>query len=202
MKLYSFEGKNLDDLKEKVLNELDKEENELFIAVTEEESGLFKTKKYHLDVLKKEDVVEEIKHLLHEIIGAMGIEVNIEVKKRENYLGFNLLSNNNAILIGKDGKTLDAIQLLIKSSISNRTGFTPSIVIDVEGYKEKQHKRLENLAYKLAKEVLRTGIEVKMDSMNSYERRLVHEIISKIDGVHTISEGEEPNRYVVIKKED
>lgn len=202
MKLYSYEGKNLEDLKEKIFNELGKQEKDLYIGIKEEESGLFKTKKYKLDVLVKDEVVEDVKQNILDITKAMGIEVNIEVKKRDNYLGFNLLSNNNAILIGKDGKTLDSLQLLIKSGISNKTGFTPSIIIDVEGYKEKQHKRLENLAYKLARDVFRSGIDVKMDSMNSYERRLVHEVISKIEGVYTVSEGEEPNRYVVIKKAD
>lgn len=202
MKLYKYEGKNLEDIKEKIFHELGKEEKDLYITVKEEESGLFKTKKYILEVLIKDDVVEEVKKTILDITKAMGIEANIETKKRENYLGFNILSNNNAILIGKEGKTIDSLQLLIKSGIHNKTGFTPSIIIDVEGYKEKQHKKLENLAYNLAKDVKRSGIDIKMDHMNSYERRLVHEVISSIDGVYTVSEGVEPNRYVVIKKEE
>ena len=74
-----------------------------------------------------------------------------------------------------------------------------TISLDVEDYRAKQIRRIEFLARKTAKEVLSTCIEVKLDSMNSYERRVVHEEVSKIEGVHTISEGEEPNRYVVIK---
>ena len=66
-------------------------------------------------------------------------------------------------------------------------------------YKEKQEKNIERLAVKLAKDVVKTGIEVKMDRMNSYERRLVHNRLSNFKGVTTISEGEEPNRCVVIK---
>ena len=65
--------------------------------------------------------------------------------------------------------------------------------------KEKQQRNIERLAVKLAKDVVKTKIEVKMDKMNSYERRLVHNRLSNFKGVTTISEGEEPERYVIIK---
>ena len=75
-------------------------------------------------------------------------------------------------------------------------------LIDVSDYKVKNDQRIEKLAKKLAREVRETKVEVKMDSMNSYQRRLVHNILNNNKYVYTESIGEEPNRYVVIKPRD
>ena len=75
----------------------------------------------------------------------------------------------------------------------------PHIVLDVENYKEKQELNLERLAKKLAREVVKTKVDVKLDNMNSYERRIIHNTLGNNKKVSTISEGEEPNRHVVIK---
>ena len=93
------------------------------------------------------------------------------------------------------------MQLLIKSAILNQTGFKVNVIIDVEDYKEKINQHLEFNVKKIAREVKKTGVEAKLDPMNSYERRIVHNAVNSIKGVTTVSEGEEPNRYVVIKKE-
>ena len=74
-----------------------------------------------------------------------------------------------------------------------------NIILDVENYKEKSQRHIERLAKKLAKEVLRTKEPITMDSMNSYERRLVHNALANFKGISSDSEGEEPNRRIVIK---
>ncbi|MFA5407303.1 MAG: R3H domain-containing nucleic acid-binding protein [Bacilli bacterium] len=199
MKTYVYEGKNLEELKEKALLELGKEENDVFMKSEEGEVGLFKSKKYKLEVLVKEEVLSSIKEQLLDIINKMGIEANLEAKIRDDHYKIVLFSNNNAVLIGKGGRTIESLQSILKHSFYNKTKFNINITLDVEDYKEKQLRRIKMLATNTAKEVLETGVEVKLDSMNSYERRLVHEEVSKIEGLHTISEGEEPNRYVVIK---
>lgn len=199
MKVYVYEGKNLEELKEKALFELGKVENDVFIKDTEEEGGLFKSKKFKLEILIKEEVLQYLKELLLDIVSKMGITANIEAKIRENHLKFSLYSDNNAILIGKGGRTIESLQTILKHTVSNQTHFGISVTLDVEDYKEKQLQRIEMLARNTAREVLSTGLEARLDSMNSYERRLVHEEVSKVEGVHTISEGDEPNRYVVIK---
>ena len=132
----------------------------------------------------------------------MGINVNIEVKKRETHIQANIFSENSSILIGKNGKNLDALQLLLKNSILNKTGFRINVILDVEDYKEKNNRHLEYNVKKIAREVRKTGVDAKLDPMNSYERRIVHNAVSTIKGVTSKSEGEEPNRCVVIKKEE
>lgn len=202
MKLYDYEGKNLEELKEKALTELNANEDELYIRESEEVGGLFKSKKYKLTIATKDDVVKYIKDYVIDIAKYMGISVNIEAKKREKYIQINLFSENSSILIGKGGRTLEAMQLLIKNSILNQTGFKINVILDVEDYKEKNNRHLEFNVKKIAKEVRRTGVDAKLDPMNSYERRIVHNAVGTIKGVTSHSEGEEPNRYVIIKKEE
>ena len=129
----------------------------------------------------------------------MGINVEFETQKRENYIKVNMVSDNSAILIGKNGRTMRSLQDLLRQSIQSKVGVRVNVILDSNDYKEKQQRNIEKLAVKLAKDVVKTKIEVKMDKMNSYERRLVHNRLSNFKGVTTISEGEEPERYVIIK---
>lgn len=200
MEIYKYEGKNLEELKTKAFTELNANEDELYVREMEEAGGFLKSKKYKLEIVTKDDVVKYIKDFIVEIVKYMGISVNIEAKKREKYIQMNLFSDSSSILIGKNGRTLEAMQILIKNSLLNKTGFRINVIIDVEDYKEKVNRNLEYNVRKIAYDVRKTGIEAKLDPMNSYERRIVHNAIGKIKGVSTISEGEEPNRCVVIRK--
>lgn len=199
MQIYTYEGKNIDELKEKAFTELNTTEDDVFIKISEEEAGIFKSKKIKIEILKKDEILSYLKQILSDIVSMMGIKANIEAKIRDNNFKLSLYSDNNAILIGREGRTIDSLQTILKNAVSNKTHFRINISLDVENYKEKQLKRIIRLARNVALQTLETGVEAKLDSMNSYERRLVHEEVSKIEGVHTVSEGEEPNRYVVIK---
>ena len=204
MKVYEYEGKNLNELKEKVFTELNANEQELYIRTSEEAGGFLKHKTYKIFALPKDEVVKYSKSFVFDIAKYMGLNVNIEAKKREKYIELNLFSDKSSILIGKNGKNLEALQLLIKNSILNTTGFKVNVILDVEDYKEKVSKHLEYNVKKIAREVKKTGVSAKLDPMNSYERRIVHNAVNEISGVVTKSEGEEPNRYIVIsvRKED
>lgn len=199
MKTYLYEGKNEEELILTALKELDVKEDELLYTTKEEVSGLLKKKKIILKVVLKSDVLEFSKKFVKDLVSAMGLEINLETKRKENHILIKLHSNNNSILIGKNGKTLGSIQTILRQAIFVNTGIHANIVLDVEDYKEKHQRSLEFLAKKLAKEVVQTQIEIKMDSMNSYERRLIHEVLKDFKGIKTESEGEEPNRCVVIK---
>jgi len=202
MEIHKYEGKNLVELKEKALTELNASVDELYIRESEEAGGFLKSKKYKLEIVTKDDVVKYVKDFIVDVVKYMGVSVNIEAKRREKYIQINLFSENSSILIGKNGRTLEAMQTLIKNSLLNKTGFRINVIIDVEDYKEKINKNLEYNVKKIAYEVRKTGVEAKLDPMNSYERRIVHNAIGKIKGVTTKSEGEEPNRCVVIRKEE
>ena len=200
LKSHKYEGKNSDELLNKALSELNASSNEIYYNLKEEVTGgLFKSKKYFLNVALKDDVDEYVKAYLKELTDLMNLKVEFETSKRENYIKINMISDNNAILIGKNGRTIESLQLLLKQSIQSKLGIKINIILDSNGYKEKQQKNIERLAIKLARDVIKTKVEVKMDSMNSYKRRLVHNALTDFKGVTTISEGEEPNRCVIIK---
>lgn len=200
LKNHKYEGKNSEDVLNKALAELNASTNEVYYNITEEQSGgLFKSKKFCVNVVLKEDVIEYIKSYLKEVTNLMGINVEFETQKRENYIKVNMISDNGAILIGKNGRTMMSLQDLIRQSIQSKIGIRVNVILDSNDYREKQQKNIERLAIRLAKDVRKTKVEVKMDSMNSYERRLVHNALANFKGVTTKSEGEEPNRYVIIK---
>ena len=128
----------------------------------------------------------------------MGIEAQIESNVRDEQINLKMYSDKNNILIGKNGQTLSAIQNILRQMVYNEIEVYPYILLDVENYKEKKIGHLERNAKRIAREVLKTKIEVKLDNMNSYERRIVHNALSKYKNIATISEGEEPNRHIVI----
>lgn len=196
-----YEGKNSEELLNKALNELNASTDEVYYDIKETVSGgLFKSKKYSLNIILKEDLVDYIKGYLKEILDLMGVKAELETQKREKFIKINMFSDNNAILIGKNGRTMNSLGQILRQVIQSKLGIRINIILDVEEYKEKQQKNIERLAVKLAKDVVKTGVDVKMDRMNSFERRLVHNRLTNFKGVTTESIGEEPNRCVVIKK--
>ena len=200
MKIYSFEGKNVEELTLQALKELDVKEDEMVTDVTEETVGLLKKKKYTLKVALKSDILEFAKKFVKDITVGMGIEdVVLESQRTENYIKITMHSENSSLLIGKGGRTLASLQTLLRAAISKEVPFKVNVVLDVENYKIRQEHNIERLAKKLAKEVIKTKEPITMDSMNSYERRLVHNVLGNFKGFTTESEGEEPNRKVVIK---
>jgi spoIIIJ-associated protein len=203
MKVYAYEGKSLEEAKNNALSELDLNEEEVLIKRKEsEEAGLFKNKKSICQVIIKDEIINYIKDYINKIGELMGIKINIECKKREKYIKINLFTDNNAIIIGKRGKTIDALQKLIRQSIYINTGFLVNLILDVEDYKEKQYNNLEREVKIMAKKVISLKSEVKLDDMNSYARWIVHESLAEYEGVYTISEGEEPNRHIIIKPQE
>lgn len=202
MEKYVYSGKTKEEALGKALEELMVNESEIYIKETEQKVGLFKNKKIELEVIKRMDVVEELKSFIKNITKLMGIDANLEVKNRDDNVSITLYSDNNNVLIGKGGRTLDSISMIAKQYIKNEIGTNFRFQLDVGEYKLKQQKNIEYLAKKVAREVAKTKIEAKLDPMNSYERRLVHSILSDNDKVYTESVGEEPNRAVVIKPRD
>lgn len=198
MNKYYYEGKTKEAAIELALQELKISEEDLIINSVEEKSGLLK-KAVKIEVLNMNEVISFIKDTINAITKNMGVEANLEVRRREDSISVTIFSDNNAILIGKNGKNIAALQLLIRQMVNNKLNKNISIVLDVGNYKEKRVKSIEFLAKKLAREAYKTKTEVTMDSMNSYERRIVHSVLADDKYVYTESVGEEPNRKVVIK---
>ena len=202
--LYKYEGKTEEEAINECLTNLNIDLDNLFINKYESEAGkLFKSKKIVIEVLKKDDIVEYVKNYITEFGKKFNITINSEVKLDDNIINVVLVSSNNGILIGKEGRTLEAIQTLLRQSINNVTDKNFKIHIYASNYKSKKQKNLEYEIKKIAKDVLNTKVEVKLDPMNSYDRRCVHNVVAKFEKLQSKSFGENPDRYVVISyKED
>lgn len=202
MEVINKEGKDL----ELIINEICEENNvtkdDFYYRYEETKNGLFnKNTSYNVTVFLKSEILVEIKNYLEELLNNMGLEVNFESKLRDDTMYIKIYSSNNAILIGKSGNTLKSLENIVKQKINNDFGLKPHICLDVENYREKQQRRLERLAKNLAKEVLKTNVEVHLENMNAYDRRIVHNALTNFKGIKTESIGEEPNRHVIIKPE-
>lgn len=199
MKINKYTGKDKEELLKNALEELEVSESETYHYFTSEKVGLLKKEQYNLFITTINEVVNFIKEYLTDLTKDMGLEVSFESKIRDQQITIKMYSDNNSILIGKNGQTLQALTMVIKQIVYNKIHSYPYLILDVENYKEKQVKYLERLAKNIAREVKDTKEEVALENMNSYERRVIHNILTDNKYVYTESIGEEPNRHVVIK---
>ena len=201
MKKYEFDGKTKEEAIENALAELKVNEKDLIVNILEEKSTLLK-KNVKIEVINYNDLIDYVKETIIEITKLMGLSINLEIRRREDNITIKIFSDHNAVLIGRNGKVLEALQTIVRQIIQKETKEFISIILDVENYKDKRIKSLEYLAKKVAREVANTKVETKLDSMNSYERRIIHSVLSENKYVYTESVGEEPNRCVVIKPKE
>ncbi len=196
-----YTGKTYEEAVNKAKIDLQELEENLIINTKEEKKTLL-SKKVEIEVIEKREVKEYLKKQIKSLLKDMGFDVEIEITVNNDTPTYRLYSTNDALLIGKDGKNLKALTTVVNAILTKEINTNYRFLIDVSDYKEKNDRRIERLAKKLAREVKETKVEVKMDSMNSYQRRLVHNILNNNKYVYTESVGEEPNRCVVIKPRD
>jgi spoIIIJ-associated protein len=143
--------------------------------------------------IKIEDVVIE---KANELLGNMGLVLKVEIlEARDHYVLINLCGEDNGIIIGKKGKTLNSFEYLLNSLCKN-----VKVEVDVEGFKAKRAETLRDLARKMAEKALSTDKTVKLNPMPPRERKIIHEIVNKYKELDTFSEGRDPKRYIVIKR--
>ena len=196
---YTYEDKTIEKALEKCLNDLNVNKDDIYYKEEIQKGSLLKASKAIIEVIKKDD----IKILINNFIKEIGKYINLTIKADIYFTNENIKvildSENNAVLIGKNGKMLNSIQTLLKKYIENETSMNLKVYIDIENYKQKKIENLEKNVRKIINEVLLTKIDAKLDEMNSYERRIVHNIVSEYDFIISESFGETPHRYVVIK---
>jgi predicted RNA-binding protein Jag len=146
---------------------------------------------------------------LEELLERMGIDAVVEPNLEEGSMYVDILSDGEggdmdddmALLIGRHGQTLDALQELTRGAVGRRSGSRCRVMVDVEDYRKRQKDRLVARARDLAKQVQRTGSERELEPMNAYERKIVHDAVAQVNGVESSSRGEDPERRVVIRSE-
>jgi len=143
--------------------------------------------------------LKDIECLTNEFFEKMGFDVDVKCRAEQDTVFLDLRSDEPRILIGKKGDVLDSLQKILRTFLSQETGETFYLCLDINGYREKKEEYLKEVANELADEVSLTGREKELPAMSSYERRIIHLSLSNRADVLTESEGDEPRRRVIIK---
>ena len=141
---------------------------------------------------------ENIKTFMEDIIKELPKNTTYTIQKDKTGLNVEISNENLGFLIGYRGETLYAFQTILSAIAGKEIDKKVRIILDIEGYKAKREKTLEELAEKVAKTVIKTGKSVKLEPMQAYERKIIHSTLQQNDKVQTESIGEEPNRRIII----
>lgn len=193
-----FKNKTIEEALEDASKELGLPVASLVYKVVDEKKGLFR-KEATIAVYEDADALDFAKEYLIEAIGALGIDITADGHIEEDIIHVTIDSKRNPVLIGKNGRTLQALNELVRLAVSNKFHHRYRILLDVGGYKEDKYGRLAYVARRNANEVLRSQVDVKLEPMTPDERRVVHNTLSGMEHIKTESTGEGNNRAVVIK---
>lgn len=184
------------------LTELNTTRDRVEVEVLEEPSkglfGLFGGKNAKVRVTVKNDPVEKATKFLEKVLDCMKIPAVFKPELKDNNLHIEIVGKNAAILIGRRGQTLDSLQYLVSLVINNGDADYVRVILDTENYRKKREQTLINLANKLAYKVKKYKKNITLDPMNPYERRIIHSALQNNPHVGTKSQGDEPNRKVVV----
>ncbi|WP_163582194.1 RNA-binding cell elongation regulator Jag/EloR [Gracilibacillus saliphilus] len=217
MRQITATGQTVDGAVQSALRQLNITEDQANIEVIDEGKkgllGLFGSKPAIVKVAKAqesveevqekevepEDPVEKIQTYVEKIIAEFQVGVNVKAEVEQNVVTLQLTGEKIALLIGKRGQTLNAIQYLAQLAMHQYADKYYTVVVDAEGYRERRRETLLSLADRLADRASQTKRDVKIEPMPSFERKVIHTALQNRKDVETDSQGTEPNRYVVIK---
>ena len=203
MEFVEFKGKTKDEALMQASVELGVPSTDLEYEVVSEETKGFLgigSKPCIIKARRKKTFIDEIREYLESLFKAMDIDTEIQMKfdETENVLSINLEGPEMGILIGKRGQTLDALQYIISLAVNKKSESYIRVKLDTENYRARRKETLENLAKNIAYKVKRSKRSFALEPMNPYERRIIHATLQNDKYVSTRSEGEEPNRKVIV----
>ena len=150
-------------------------------------------------VVEEEGQAAEARWLVSRIVAELGVEATVDVEEGNDTITVTVSGSDVAILIGRHGQTIDAVQYLLNVIQYRAYGDAKKdVVVDAAGYRERRRATLDALADEIAERVRQTGQAEELEPMTSVERKIVHLRLKDATGVATTSEGMEPNRYVVV----
>jgi len=141
---------------------------------------------------------EALEDLLEEVVDGLGLDAVIEVEEADGVLTGSLRGDDVGLFIGRRGQTIDAVQHLAQRIVFREGPSPVRVVVDADGYRQRRAESLQADAKEAAEEALRTGRSVELEPMPAAERRIVHEYLRELGGVETHSEGDEPERRLVV----
>lgn len=194
-----FSAKTLNDCLVKAANELKCDQTEMTYEIIEEKKGILGIgSSVTITAYCNEDIKEFIFEYLGEYFTEMNLETEIEISLTTE--GFKVILNaeNNAILIGKNGQTLQALNNVVRGACNNTFKKRINVYIDINNYKQDRYGKVKAIARRVAKTVQKTKVTAKLDPMPSDERKIVHQYLGKMANIRTESMGEGAERHLTI----
>jgi spoIIIJ-associated protein len=148
-----------------------------------------------------EQIAEVAQEFLTGTLEAMEIEASVVSRVEDERAVLEVSGEKLGVLIGRRGQTLDALQELTRTAVQRRLRSRVSLLVDVEGYRARRRSSLEEYAKAMAGRAKERGTEIELEAMNSYERKIVHDAVGEVEGASSFSEGEEPERKVIVRGE-
>lgn len=193
----SYTGKTIEEALASASEDTGTPVEELIYIISDKKSGLL-VKKVMIDVYELVDVITYAENYVLEAIDTLGIESTVKTKLDDDIIRITIDSTHNPILIGKDGRTLQALNELVKLATSNHFHKRFRILLDINGYKDHKYGRLFKTARNCAKDVQKTKTTYTFPPMPADERRIIHNACSNMNNIRTESVGEGSHRQVQI----
>jgi len=195
------EGNTVEEAIEQALNELEATREQVTIdIISKSTKGIlnFGAKPAKVRVTIKQDISSAPDTILRELLSRMGIDAEVESDFVEGSTHLNVRTGSPALLIGKHGQTLDAIERLLNCIVNKASLVRRRVFVDTEGYRERREERLVEMAHQMAEQVKDTNREVVLAPMSPRDRRIIHVALKEDDIISTYSQGEGDMRRVVI----
>ena len=171
---------------------------ELTVKENKEETNSKVKKEIVLSTEEQEKAIRNIDKFLKEFFKSINENVKYEFNSTDSYINVNIENENLGFLIGYRGETLYSFQNILTAVAGKGIDNKIRVILDIQGYKEKREKTLEELAEKVAKTVIKTRKPIKLEPMEAYERKIIHSKLQQNPKVETVSVGEEPHRRIVV----
>ena len=192
-----FSAKTVEEAVKLASAELGVDPIKLIYEVKEEKKSLFR-KSATISVYEEEDACGYAEEYLKRTLMALGVEALTSSIMEDGIIKISIDSERNPLIIGKNGKTLQALNEITKLAVNNKFRHRFRILLDVGGYKEDKYERLARMAKKMAAQVVRTKVDVHLDPMTPDERRVIHNALTDFEHIRTESSGEGSRRAVSI----
>lgn len=197
MKTYT--AKNLDEALKAAAEDKNVMISDLTYTVVEESNGFLGIgSKTTISAYCKKDICVFMKEYLQKYFNGIGMQADVEVSEQNDFYKVTLDAENNAILIGKNGQTLRSINNVLRSAASGEFKRRVRVLIDINGYKEEKYEKVCALAKRIARTVQRSRTDAVLDPMPADERKAIHNCLSDMNYVSTVSEGEGSERRLKI----
>ena len=202
MKQVTATGQTVEEAVKSALAQLKTTKDRADISIVDEGKrgifGIFGSRPAVVKVSVIIDPLEEAKKFLSQVSEQMGAPAEIEIRRDGKQVLFVMTGEKIALLIGKRGQTLNSLQYLTQLVVNRFSNQYLNVILDAEDYRHRRNETLIQLAGRLAQKAVKSGKDVTLEPMPSYERKVIHTALSENNRVKTFSDGTEPHRFIVI----